>query len=177
MAIPFLYLTTGFIQERIFYGEMLHASGELSARLLLVALAATPARLMFPNARWPRWLTSNRRYIGVASFAYALLHTLVYLDKQDSLATIADDSLLFEMWTGWLALILFLLLALTSNNQSVRSLGRRWKKLHKLVYVAAVLTFLHWIFIAFDPMSGILHLAVLGILEGSRLFLQRRRGT
>ena len=174
LAIPFMYLTIGFLRGDIFYGEMLHATGEFSARLLLITLAATPSRLIFPNARWPRWLQSNRRYLGVATFCYALLHTVVYLDKQEGLATIAEDSLLFEMWTGWIALLLFLLLALTSNDSSVRWLKRRWKKLHRLVHIAAVLTFVHWIFIAFNFVPGIIHFLILLMLEGTRLIKRKR---
>lgn len=169
LAAPFVYLSHGFLREQIYYGEMLHASGELSVRLLMLALAVTPARRLFPKARWPRWLVAQRRYFGVASFMYAALHTLVYLDKQD-LASILEDSLAFEMWTGWLALLIFLLLAVTSNDRAVAWLKRRWKTLHRLVYVATALTFLHWIFSAFDVMPAIAHLVVVVALESIRLF-------
>jgi sulfoxide reductase heme-binding subunit YedZ len=169
LAAPFVYLSYGFLREQIYYGEMLHASGELSVRLLMLALAVTPARLLFPKARWPRWLVAQRRYLGVASFMYAALHTLVYLDKQD-LASIIEDSLGFEMWTGWLAFLVFLLLAVTSNDRAVAWLKRRWKALHRLVYVATALTVIHWVFSAFDVVPAIVHLAVIAALESVRLF-------
>ncbi len=169
LAAPFVYLSYGFLREQIYYGEMLHASGEFSVRLLMLALAVTPARLMFPKARWARWLVTQRRYFGVASFMYAALHTLVYLDKQD-LASIVEDSLGFEMWTGWLALLVFLLLAATSNDRAVAWLKRRWKTLHRLVYVATALTFVHWIFSAFDVVPAIAHLMVIVALESVRVF-------
>ncbi len=169
LAAPFVYLCYGFLREQIYYGEMLHASGELSVRLLMLALAVTPARILFPKAAWARWLVTQRRYIGVASFLYAALHTLVYLDKQD-LASIIEDSLGIEMWTGWLALLVFLLLAVTSNDRAVAWLKRRWKALHRLVYLATALTFIHWIFSAFDIVPAIVHLAVIVALESSRVF-------
>jgi sulfoxide reductase heme-binding subunit YedZ len=170
LAAPFVYLSYAFLSEQIYYGEMLHASGELSVRLLMLTLAVTPARLLFPKAQWARWLARQRRYFGVASFMYAALHTLVYVDKQD-LASIIEDSLGFEMWTGWLALLIFLLLAITSNDRAVAWLKRRWKTLHRLVYAAAALTFIHWIFSAFDVVPAIAHLAVIVALESVRVFL------
>lgn len=169
LAAPFAYLSYGFLREQIYYGEMLHASGELSVRLLMLTLAVTPARHLFPKARWPRWLLTQRRYLGVAAFMYAALHTLVYLDKQD-LASIVEDSLAFEMWTGWLALLVFLLLAVTSNDRAVAWLKRRWKTLHRLVYVATALSFVHWIFSAFDVVPAIAHLVVVVALESVRVF-------
>ena len=140
----------------------------------MLTLAVTPARLMFPKARWPRWLAMRRRYLGVASFMYALLHTLVYLDKQE-LASIIQDSFEFQMWTGWLALIVFLLLAITSNDLAVAWLKRRWQVLHRLVYLATALTFVHWVFIAFNFVPAIVHLAIVVVLESTRLYFQRRR--
>ena len=169
LTAPFLYLCYGFLREQIYYGEMLHASGELSVRLLMLTLAVTPLRVLLPKARWARWLAKQRRYFGVASFMYAALHTLVYLDKQD-LASIIEDSLMFEIWTGWLALLIFLLLAVSSNDRAVAWLKRRWKALHRLVYIAAALTFIHWIFSAFNVVPAIAHLAVIVALESVRLF-------
>lgn len=177
LALPMAVWTFAFVQGRMFYGEVLHASGELSARLLILTLAITPLRLMFPRARWPLWLVQRRRWFGVAAFAYALQHTLVYIDKQADLAVIAADALLFEMWTGWLALAIMLLLALTSNDVSLRLMKRAWKRLHRWVYAAAVLTFAHWIFTAFDILPALLHLLVLLALETFRLFRSRASAT
>ena len=173
LAMPLVSLASAYVGERIFYGETLHASGEFSARLLIITLAATPMRLVFPSARWSQWLVRNRRYFGVATFFYALLHTIVYVLKQESFMKIAADGLLFEMWTGWLALLLFLLLATTSNNVAMLRLGRTWKKLHRWVYVAALLTFAHWIFIAFNFVPGVVHLLILVALESVRVFKSR----
>lgn len=73
------------------------------------------------------------------------------------------------MLTGWIAMFIFVALAVTSNNASVRALGKRWKSLHKLVYVAAILTFLHWILTAFDPLTGYIHAAILLGIQALRL--------
>ena len=46
---------------------------------MIIAMMATPLTLLLPGWRGPRWLTRRRRYLGVAAFAYALAHTLLYL--------------------------------------------------------------------------------------------------
>lgn len=51
LACPFAWLTNAWRAEDLLYGEMIHASGELSARLLIITMAITPLRLMFSNAR------------------------------------------------------------------------------------------------------------------------------
>ncbi len=163
-------MTVAYRQGGMFYGEVLHESGVLSARLLMLSLAITPLRMLFARARWPTWLLQRRRWFGVASFAYALQHTVIYLDKKADWPAILADGLLLEMWTGWLALGILMLLALSSNDLSVRLMKRAWKRLHRWVYAAAVLAFAHWIFIAFNFVPALVHLLILAGLEWFRLF-------
>jgi sulfoxide reductase heme-binding subunit YedZ len=174
LALPFVWLVNAYRMGDLFYGEVIHVSGELSARLLIFTLAVTPLRLMFGNARWPTWLLHRRRYFGVASFLYALLHTTVYLQKKASLALVWQEGASFDMWSGWLAFCIFLALAITSNDASVRRLQRAWKKLHRWVYLAALLSFMHWIFIAFDFVPGLIHFLILLALETYRLWKRRQ---
>ena len=173
LALPAILMLNGYWRETLVYGELVHASGEMATRLLIVTMAATPLCLMFPGARLPRWLLLNRRYLGVASFAYALLHTVTYLDRKADLALIVEEALEAGMATGWLAMVLMLLLAVTSNDTSVRLLRKAWKSLHRWVYPAAVLTFLHWVLSAFDPTGAWIHFGVLALLEGYRIWKVR----
>jgi sulfoxide reductase heme-binding subunit YedZ len=170
LALPLLWLIYAWQTEVLFYGEVIHISGEFSARLLILTMAITPFRLMFPDAAWPRWLLRRRRYIGVAVFAYALLHTLVYLDRKRTLDLILEEGAAFSMWTGWLAFGIFLILAVTSNDRIVQVLRQSWKNLHRGVYWAAALTFIHWIFVAFDFVPGLVHLLVLLSFELIRVW-------
>lgn len=176
LALPFAHISNAWRAGDLFYGEILHISGELSARLLILTLAITPLRLLFAKAQWPGWLLRRRRYFGVAAFFYALLHTLVYLDRKQDLSLILAEGRDFSMWTGWLALLIFAILAATSNDASVRWLKRQWKKLHRSVYVAAILLFAHWIFAAFDFLPGLMHLALVLGLETYRVVKQKRTG-
>jgi sulfoxide reductase heme-binding subunit YedZ len=172
LALPGAVMTYRYAAGSVFYGEYLHATGVLAARLLIAALAITPLRLAFPQAGWTGWLARRRRHIGVAACGYALLHAAAYLVRQPG-ATVAREAIELAMATGWLALLLLLALAATSNDASVHRLRRGWKRLHRAVYFAAALTFAHWLLTAFDPVSGAVHLGVLALLEAGRLWLAR----
>ncbi|MGB5836322.1 MAG: ferric reductase-like transmembrane domain-containing protein [Albidovulum sp.] len=82
-------------------------------------------------------------YIGVASFGYALLHTWFYLLETESVPSILTDLYRFDMVTGWIALLLFLPVAMTSNTPSVHTLGQRWKSVQRLTYAASIIGFIH----------------------------------
>jgi len=172
LAAPACYWLQAYWRGALYYGEVVHATGVFATQLLIAALALTPLRRLLPRARWLGWLRRRRRYLGVAAFAYAALHALVYLVRQD-LARILDDLRAAAMWTGWLALIVMLALAVTSNDASVRWLRRRWQTLHRAVYVVAVLGLLHWILSAFDPTPGYVWALVLAALETLRLLWRR----
>jgi sulfoxide reductase heme-binding subunit YedZ len=175
LTLPGATVLVSYAIGQTFYGEVVHFTGVLATRLLIVTMAVTPLRLMFPRARWTGWLARRRRHLGVATFGYAALHTAVYLGRKgpDALAEAMEPGLL----TGWLAFAVFAPLAFTSNDSLVRRLGRAWKRLHQLVYLAAALTFAHWLLVAFDVVPVLVHLAVVVALEGFRVvhgFARRR---
>ncbi len=170
LALPGVVMTYRYVQGATFYGEYLHSTGELGARLLIVTLAVTPLRLLFPGAAWLVWIARRRRNVGVAAFSYSALHAIAYLEHQPGFAAVAEDAADIAMSSGWLALLVMLALAVTSNDASMRLLKHGWKRLHRAVYVAALLTFTHWILSAFDPVPAAIHLGVLAVLEGIRLW-------
>jgi sulfoxide reductase heme-binding subunit YedZ len=174
LALPFAWLGNGLRDGGLVYGEIIHASGEVSARLLLLSLAITPLRLYFSGSNWPNWLLQRRRYFGVAAFVYAAVHTLVYLDRKIGSGLLLQEAAEISMWTGWLAMLIFVPLAITSNDACVRRLRRSWKKLHRWVYLAALLTFAHWILVAFDFVPGLVHFLILLVLETYRVWKRRQ---
>ncbi len=146
LAIPAFVIINDAITStnpRIFH-ILVHPSGETSARLLIVTLMATPLAMLFRKWQWPRWLVRNRRYFGVAAFAYAALHTLFYILDKSSIDRMVGELERLYIWTGWLAFLIFLPLAATSFDFAVRRMGRAWKSLQRWVYAAAALTLLHW---------------------------------
>lgn len=174
LAAPLASITYTYSAGHLFYGEYLHLTGDWSTKLLILALAVTPLRRMLPHARPIAWLHRQRRYLGVAAFAYALAHVLAYLLRLGVLERILDESLEPGMLAGWVALLILVPLAATSNDWTLTRLGHRWKALHRLVYLAALLTIAHWVVLAFDPLPGFLHAGLLVLLEAYRIAKRRR---
>lgn len=173
LALPGVITIVRYVTGETFYGEVVHFTGELSTRLLIVTMAITPLRLMFPARGWVAWLMRRRRYFGVAAFGYAALHTSVYLARTTLPADLLADAVEPGILAGWLAFVIFVPLALTSNDRSVRWLLQRWKCIHRWVYAAALLTFAHWLLVAYDIVPGLVHLFILAALEGYRIWRTR----
>lgn len=154
------------------FHQLVHPSGETSARLLIVLVMATPLAMLLKGWRGPQWLKRNRRYLGVASFGYALLHTIFYLLDKASLTTVVDELPRLYIWTGWIAFIIFVPLALTSMDYFVRKMGTWWKWLQRWTFAAAVLTLVHWA--ALNDWNGagpaLIHFAPLIALEAYRVW-------
>jgi sulfoxide reductase heme-binding subunit YedZ len=165
LFVPLAVFCWQYITGILFYGEFIHVTGDWSARLLILTLLVTPLRGLMPRQRWTAWLLRQRRYLGVAAFAYAVPHLVAYIVKLGDTARIVAEGMEPGMLTGWVAMLIFTALAITSNNTSVRKLGKRWKVLHRFVYAAAVLTFLHWILLAFDPLQGYIHAGILAAAQ------------
>jgi len=154
------------------------SSGTWTLVFLLLALAVSPLRRLTGAA----WLMRLRRPLGLAGFAYAIAHlaTWVWLEHWFELLPMLTDVIKRPFITvGAIALFLMLPLALTSTDSMVRRLGRRWSRLHRLVYPAAVLAVLHyWWHKAgkADIVEPAVYAALLALLLVQRLWLlvQRR---
>ena len=177
LVLPLAWQTWLYRSETIYYGEYLHWSGVQSARLLLLTLAITPLLRFFPRLPAIRWLMRRRRDLGLVTFVYAGAHTVAYLLNKSDLQRILAESLEVGLLTGWIAFLIFIALAITSNDASVRSMGRSWRRLHKAVYVSALLTFAHWVLTAFDPTAGYMHAAALVLLLLARVRAPKVYGT
>jgi sulfoxide reductase heme-binding subunit YedZ len=153
--------------------ELLHPSGEWSARLLVIALALTPLSLLLPRSRALRWLLARRRAIGVAAFGYAALHTLCYVLAMGSIDDMLAELGATGIWTGWLALLLLVPLAATSNDRSMRVLRGVWKRVQRLAYPAALLTLIHWVAIHGGLGAALAHFVPLAALQAFRLYRLR----
>ena len=122
--------------------EATHITGDWAVVFLLCALALTPARSLFD---WMP-LVQIRRRIGVAAALYAGLHFLIYVaDQKWNLVVVAIEiAKRFYLTIGFTALLMLAALAITSTNGWQRRLKRNWKRLHWLVYPAAVLAIVHF---------------------------------
>ncbi len=144
LTIPMIYLVADKILVGIPKGRFFYWTGALSAIFVIVSLAITPATRLFPRASWRNWLIQRRRYIGVAGFAYAAVHTLYWIEEA-GLRRVVEKSLTdISIIIAWISIAIFGALALTSNDYSVRKLGPTWKDLQRWVYLAMPLGLLHW---------------------------------
>jgi sulfoxide reductase heme-binding subunit YedZ len=166
-----LGLTGGLGAEPI--TELEHRYGELAINLLVAGLAVTPLRQYLGLNLMP-----FRRAIGVLCFFFVLAHLMVWalLDVQTLERVWADIVKRPYVTIGMAGFLLLLPLGLTSNNWSIRKMGAAaWRKLHKLVYPAAVLGALHYVWLAkgfqIEPllyMAAILGLLALRLRKPSR---------
>lgn len=121
-----------------------HATGDWTLRFLLMTLAVTPLRQILGQPGWIRF----RRMLGLFSFFYGSLHLLTYvwLDKFFDVGDIARDVMRRPFITaGFTSYALMVPLALTSTRGWIRRLGgQRWKRLHCLVYLAAIAGAVHY---------------------------------
>jgi sulfoxide reductase heme-binding subunit YedZ len=119
------------------------STGTWTLVFLCITLAITPARRL---SGW-NWLQRVRRMLGLCAFFYGALHftTYFWLDQWFDLAAIVKDIVKRPFITvGFAAFLLMVPLALTSTDAMVRRLGRRWGKLHRLVYAVAIAAILHY---------------------------------
>jgi sulfoxide reductase heme-binding subunit YedZ len=132
----------GWLEPRAF-NEAIHRIGLWTIRFLFIALAITPLRQIL---QWPR-LLMVRRMVGVAAFAYAFMHLSLYTaDQAFDLAKVASEIVLrIYLTIGFAAVLGLAVLAATSTDAMIKRLGaRRWQRLHRIVYVIAALTVVHY---------------------------------
>lgn len=139
--------------------------GDTAIRILLVTLAISPIRDI---TGWAPIVVIRRR-VGLAAFFYAALHLIAYfwLDRNWSLPGLLQDvTLRTYIMLGMAALMLMIPLAITSNNSSIRKLGRKtWDRLHWLVYPLAILAVAHnLLMVKIVEGDPTIHAAILGVL-------------
>ena len=123
-----------------------HQTGDWALRCLLLTLALTPARIWLG---WG-WTIRLRRMSGLFTYFYAACHFLIWFlaDHALSLASMWEDVLERPYISmGFSAFLLLTPLAITSNQWSIRRLGKRWKRLHQAVYLIVILAVVHYLWL------------------------------
>jgi len=177
-ALPALALVVRLVTDDLGANpieEVTHATGDWALRLLLLCLTISPLR------RATGWnsLIPYRRTLGLLSFAYAVLHfsTWLALDHFFDWEGIVED--LFErpyITAGFTAFACLIPLAITSSRGWIRRLGKRWSRLHSLVYLAAVAAVVHYLWLVkADVTLPYYYAGYLAVLLGARVALRGRR--
>jgi len=170
--IPFFYLLLRVLQNDLGPDPAQALSietGEWTLRFLLLTLAITPLRQTLGLIEIARL----RRMIGLFTFFYATIHLVSWMAFILGFRWFAIAEELVErpyITIGFVAYIILFLLGVTSTNSMVRRLGRNWKRLHKLIYLASVLAIIHLLWILrTDITEAVVYGALLLILLGYRL--------
>jgi len=142
-------------------------------RFLVLTLAVTPIRQL---TGW-NWLVRFRRMLGLYAFFYVLMHFLTWLvlDQGMLMSAILEDIAIRPFITiGFAALLILTALAVTSTAGMRRRLGRRWQRLHNLVYAAAILGAWHyWWQVKLDTSDPAIYATILSVLLGYRIWRRR----
>lgn len=146
------------------------STGYWALFMLLVTLSLSPIRLLTGRT----WQLQYRRMLGLFMFFYACLHitTYVWLDYSFNWTDITKDIVKHPyVLVGATAFLLALPLAITSNNFMIRLLRERWKQLHSLVYLIAILGVVHFLWLVKkDIREPMLYAVILALLLAIRIY-------
>jgi sulfoxide reductase heme-binding subunit YedZ len=149
--------------------------GQWGLRFLLITLAVTPLRDWFDAP----WLVLLRRMLGLFAFFYVSMHFLNWLILDQGLywpGILADIAKRPFITIGFLALLMLIPLAITSTNAMMRRLGKRWKRLHRLIYAIVLLGIWHYYWqVKADVREPLIYLGIAMVLLGWRLWKIRGR--
>lgn len=168
MASDIIMHTRYFGSNPVKEGE--HFLGEWTLRFIIASLTVTPLRQI---TGW-NWLAKHRRTLGLFAFGYLMLHWLTYalLDVQLNWGDLVKDLMKRPyIMIGMAALLGMTALALTSTRDSIRRLGgKRWNRLHKLIYPVAILGVIHfWMGVKKDESDPMMYAACVAVLLGWRM--------
>lgn len=152
-----------------------HSTGYWTLFVLLATLTLTPIRLITKMA----WVVQFRRMLGLFMFFYSCLHltTYLFLDYNFLWEDIIKDIIKHPyIIVGVIAFILTIPLAFTSTNKMIKRLGKKWKLLHKSIYLIAILGVLHfWWLVKKDITEPLIFAIILLVLFGVRFFHHQKQ--
>jgi sulfoxide reductase heme-binding subunit YedZ len=152
-----------------------HRTGDWALNLLVAGLCCRPLARLTKDSRWIK----ARRPVGLYAYMFACLHftTWFWLDKElDVSDMLRDVGKRRFIMVGFAALVLLTPLAITSTTGWIRRLGKKWGQLHTLVYPAALLASIHYIWLVKrDERGPLTYLACLLFLLGWRVWVRVAR--
>ncbi len=150
--------------------------GVLALGSYLATIAPSIFRIVFPETKKNsiiKYLMKNRRQIGLVAFAFSVFHGFILVEKRS--LDFFDPHTYWIYSQGVFTFLIFTLLAITSNNWSMKKMKKNWKKLHSLTYVALFLLIWH----VWDKMSGqwsyLTPISLIGLLILAFLYVYKKR--
>ena len=171
--LPLARLVAGYFTDQLGANPIeliTRSTGTWTLVGLAVTLSITPLRKLL---NWP-WLIRLRRTAGLLAFFYVCLHftTYIWFDRFFDVQDIIKDVIKRPFITvGFAAFLLFIPLAVTSNNAIIKKLGAKlWQRIHYLVYVIAILGVVHyWWLVKKDLTQPIIYAGVFAVLFALRI--------
>jgi sulfoxide reductase heme-binding subunit YedZ len=172
-AVPLLWLVWDQVRDNLSINpidDYTDRTGGTAILLLLLSLAVTPVQTV---TGW-RKISTIRKSLGLWSFAYAVLHMLVFvgLDYAFNFEFILLDGLPSKPYilVGLAALLILIPLAITSTKGMQKRLGKAWKPLHRWVYAAGIFAVVHYIWVVKVPFGKpTLYAVLLAVLLVARI--------
>ncbi|MCB0144448.1 MAG: sulfoxide reductase heme-binding subunit YedZ [Caldilineaceae bacterium] len=174
--IPLLLLILDVINGRLVdpIADITNRTGYTALVLLVLSLAVTPLNSL---TGW-RTVLTVRKSLGLQGFFYVCLHlfTFLGLDYAFNLSQILGDALVTKPYiiVGFSAFLILTPLAITSTKGWMKRLGRNWKKLHRLVYLAVPLAVIHYFWVLKVPVEPVIYGIVVALLLVARIPTVRR---
>lgn len=193
-AIPFLNLLWNFYSDNLGINKLAHltsSTGIWALNIQLVALAITPLRrwltllmthfkLMYGKrlSDW-NWIIKLRRMIGRYAFFYASIHLLIFvwfdqgLDWEGVYLETTEKPYILLGTIAWLLLIP---LAATSTDSAMRKLKKRWRSLHRSVYLIAIISVTHFLWLSkVGVYTAWWYIFIIGLLLGNRIIFSIKK--
>ncbi len=171
--IPFAWLVFNTITQQLGADPaktIVLFTGEWTIYFLFITLSVTPLRRLL---KW-NWLMPHRRMLGLFALFYGLLHLLSYLIfilGLDFSRLVSETLKRPYITVGFPALLILVALGITSTQKMMRRLGKNWVKLHRLVYLALILAWIHVLWqVRSSYFEATVYGAVVAVLLGIRLF-------
>ena len=171
--IPFAWLVFNTITQQLGADPaktIVLFTGEWTLYFLFITLSVTPLRRLL---KW-NWLMPHRRMLGLFALFYGLLHLLSYLIfilGLDFSRLVSETLKRPYITVGFPALLILVALGITSTQKMMRRLGKNWVKLHRLVYLALILAWIHVLWqVRSSYFEATVYGAVVAVLLGIRLF-------
>ncbi len=176
--IPFFVLVLRVMQNDLGPDpaqELAKETGEWALRFLVLTLALTPLRQLTGKPQFVR----IRRMVGLFTLFYATVHFLVWMSFLLAFRWVAIGEELVQrpfITVGFAAYLILLALGITSPQFMLRKLGKNWKKLHRLIYAAAILGLIHLLWILrTDVEEAALYGLIVAVLLGFRVVKSRKK--
>ena len=171
--IPFAWLVFNTVTQQLGADPaktIVLFTGEWTIYFLFITLSVTPLRRLL---KW-NWLMPHRRMLGLFALFYGLLHLLSYLIfilGLDFSRLVSETLKRPYITVGFPALLILVALGITSTQKMMRRLGKNWVKLHRLVYLALILAWIHVLWqVRSSYFEATVYGAVVAVLLGIRLF-------